>query len=49
LERLLREEGSEGRKKLDQYTYLLALPMAARLPSRPGSTPPWPPGEAHAS
>ena len=29
LERLLREEGSEGRKKLDQYTYLLALPMAA--------------------
>jgi len=29
LERLLREEGSEGRRKLDQYTYLLALPMAA--------------------
>jgi preprotein translocase subunit SecY len=29
LERLQREEGSEGRKKLDQYTYLLALPMAA--------------------
>ena len=29
LERLQREEGSEGRKKLDQYTFLLALPMAA--------------------
>jgi len=29
LERLQREEGSEGRRKLEQYTYWLALPMAA--------------------
>ena len=29
LERLAREEGSEGRRKIEQYTYLLALPMAA--------------------
>lgn len=29
LERLVREEGSEGRRRLEQYTYLLALPMAA--------------------
>jgi len=28
LERMLREEGSEGRRKLDQYTYLLTIPMA---------------------
>jgi preprotein translocase subunit SecY len=28
LERLLREEGSEGRRKLDQYTFLLTIPMA---------------------
>ncbi|HLF27917.1 MAG TPA: preprotein translocase subunit SecY [Anaerolineae bacterium] len=28
LERLVREEGSEGRRKLEQYTYLLAIPMA---------------------
>jgi preprotein translocase subunit SecY len=28
LQRLQQEEGSEGRRKLDQYTYLLAIPMA---------------------
>ncbi len=28
LERMLREEGSAGRKKLDTYTYILTIPMA---------------------
>ena len=28
LERLQREEGSEGRRKLEQYTFLLTIPMA---------------------